>query len=154
MLFSDDSQESVDSRHAELTKPQLPNARIDELHHNGRVGGLGRLRQFRRGIGVAAGVGDAEVEIQGKPSLNARVQLAQRGAALEDQRVKAASFVQIAQEQVLSNIDDRGVATIDSGAGRGVPADLTDRQRDRPRGHLSAPSVRGSKGSRVSAICQ
>jgi hypothetical protein len=72
------------------------------------------------GIGVARGVGDAEVEIEGEPSLIACVQLAQRRAALEDQRVKAASFVQIAQEQVLGNVDDRGVATVDSGTGWGA----------------------------------
>ena len=51
------------------------------------------------GIGVAAGVAYAEVEIQGEPSLIACVQLAQRGAALEDQHVKAALLVQIAKEQ-------------------------------------------------------
>lgn len=106
------------------------------------------------GIGVARGVCDAEVEIEGEPSLIACVQLAQRRAALEDQRVKAASFVQIAQEQVLGNVDDRGVATIDSGTGWGVPADPTDRQRDGPRGHATASKPRGSKGSKVSAICQ
>ena len=53
---------------------------VDEVEHDG--------------IGVAGGVGDAEVEIQGEPSLIACVQLAQRRAALEDQCVKAASFVQ------------------------------------------------------------
>src|ERR1035437_4204196 len=36
-------------------------------------------------ISVARGVGDAKVEIEGKPSLIAYVQLAQRRAALEDQ---------------------------------------------------------------------
>ena len=62
--------------------------------------------------------------------------------------------MQIAQEQVLGDVDDRGVATIDSGTGWGVPADPTDRQRDWPRGQVTASKPRGSKGSKVSAICQ
>jgi hypothetical protein len=47
------------------------------------------------GIGVARGVGDAEVEIQGEPSLIACVQLAQRRAAFEDQRVKASVLMRV-----------------------------------------------------------
>ena len=51
-------------------------------------------------------------------------QFAQRGAALERESVEDAFVGQFAQQQVLGDVDDGGLAALGSGVGRGVAGDV------------------------------
>jgi hypothetical protein len=60
--------------------------------------------------------------------------------------------VELAQQQVLGDVDDRGALALSTGASRGVPGDVTASEGDAV--HAAAGRVRGSKGKIVSAMSQ
>ena len=114
--------------------------------------GISVLSSILSIIGVLTDVHGGEVEIEGEPTGVARVELSQRRTTLEGQRLKGPSAVEVAQEQILSNVDDRGIAALGAGAARGVAGDVPEGETDLI--HVVEGSVRGSNGRRVSAICQ
>lgn len=105
-----------------------------------------------RVIGVGADGHEVEVEVEGEPAGGACVELAQRRAAFERERLEDPGSVEVAQEEILGNVNNRGIAALSPGTRRGVAGDVPDGEAD--LAHVAGVRVRGSKGSRVSAICQ
>ena len=64
-------------------------------------------KNFLDELGVVSDVADGEVQVHRKPALGARIELAQGCAALEDEVVEHGPLGEVAQEQVLRDIDQR-----------------------------------------------
>lgn len=60
--------------------------------------------------------------------------------------------MEVTQQEVLGDVDDGGVAALGSSTRRGMAGDVTKGEANLVHG--AGVRVRGSKGSRVSAICQ
>src|SRR5659263_542989 len=64
-----------------------------------------------RGRVVVQG-GDGEVEVGREPPGGSGVDLSERGAPLEGHEGEDPAFGQVAQQQTLGDVDDRGIATL------------------------------------------
>ncbi|MDQ1731058.1 MAG: hypothetical protein QOK10_1217 [Pseudonocardiales bacterium] len=64
-----------------------------------------QAQQLEDVVGIGADGGYGEVEVEGEAALIAGVELAQCGAALEREIVEQSLLVQVAQQQILGDVD-------------------------------------------------